>query len=261
MSYEIKLERSSVAHRMRKRSGIAVILTAWSTLLAGCEAWFPLPPATDEYNRGLVLLYPGSFNTTSEMIGFYYGLKEGGVDQAIEVVKWAAFLDHMIDPEGAQVRIAARAHEEAARIKAYAEAHPGRPITLVGYSGGAWFAVATAERLDPSVSVDRILMMSPAIRRDYDLTAALAKTRLGAVCFWSPLDTFTVTIAATFNLADSTKSEPAATFSFDMDDTRLHEIEYDPAWREYGYYGEHEEYLLLVGWIAEFVAPWVATPE
>lgn len=236
-------------------------LVAMALLLTGCEIWFPLPPAADEAERGLVRMYPGSFNTSSEMIGFYYGLQEDGIDQAVEVVKWASFLDHMIDPVGAQVRIAESAAQEALRLAAYKQAHPGRPVTLLGYSGGCWFATRVAEHMPPEVQVDRIILLSAAFDRSYDMTRALAGTRLEIVNFWSPKDQFTINVRDLFNLADSTRAEPAATFGLDHQDPRLIQITYNPAWAELGHYGEHTDYVLLVGWIAKFVAPWVAPSD
>lgn len=246
--------------RARRRTAKRLLVAA-AMLLAGCEVWFPLPPTADEAERGLVRMYPGSFNTSSEMIGFYYGLQEAGIDQAVEVVKWATFLDHMIDPVGAQVRIEESAAQEALRIAAYKQAHPGRPVTLLGYSGGCWFATRVAERMLPGVQVDRIILLSAAFDRSHDMTRALAGTRLDIVNFWSPKDQFTINVRDLFNLADSTRAEPAATFGLDHQDPRLIQITYNPAWAELGHYGEHTDYVLLVGWIAKFVAPWVAPSD
>lgn len=246
--------------RHTRRYGAGILLTV-ILALTGCELWRPPPVTSEELGRGLVVLYPGSFNTTSELIGFYFGLREGGVDHAIEVVQWALSLDHIIDPAGAQVRTHQRAAAEAERIFAYKQAHPGRPVTLLGYSAGCWFATLTAERMPPNCPVDRVIMMSPAFDKKYDLTAALANTRLGIVSFWSAKDLFTLDIRDTFNLADSTRFDPAATFSFDMDDPALVQVAYDPAWADFGHYGGHADYLFLVGWLSEFVAPWVAIPD
>ncbi|HKQ46510.1 MAG TPA: hypothetical protein VJZ71_00390 [Phycisphaerae bacterium] len=226
--------------------------------LSGCDVWRPPTPTEAELDKGLVVMYPGSFNTTIEMLGFYEGLRQGGVDEAIELVQWAAFLDHYYDPTGAQVRNDERARQEAARFAAYKQAHPDRPVTLLGYSGGAWFAILVAERMPEGTQVDRLILMSAAMHRSYDVSAALAGTREEIVLFWSPRDQFTQDRGVEENLADSTHGPPAASFGFDMQDERLMQIEYDPAWEQYGHYGEHADYLPLVGWIGQFVAPWVA---
>lgn len=249
-------EESFCMDRHHAHCRLAVFILS-SIFVSACDAWRPPPPTDVELEKGLVVMYPGSFNTTSEMIGFYYGLRDGGVDQAIEVVQWASFLDHVMDPTGAQIRNDQRAHEEAARLAAYRQAHPDRPVTLLGYSGGAWFAVLTAERMPEGSSLDRVILMNAAIERSYDLSAALSHTMDGVVHFWSPKDQLTIDASANFNLADSTHGKPAASFGFDIRDDRLTQVEWDPAWEQYGYYGSHEGYLFLFDWIARFVAPWV----
>lgn len=225
---------------------------------AGCEIWRPPLPLPEAYEKGLVVMYPGSLNTTSEMVGFYEGLRSAGIDQAMEVVQWASFLDHMLDPAGAQERNGPRARQEADRLAAFRRMNPDLPITLFGYSGGCWFATLVAERLPADVTINRVILMSPAFDRAYDMTTALDRTSEGFVSFWSPGDDFTLEIRDIFSLADSTRGEPAATFGFPGDDPRLQQIAYDPAWEAYAHYGGHTDYVLLTDWIRDFVAPEVA---
>lgn len=227
--------------------------------LPGCDLWRPPAPTSEEANKGLVVLYPGSFNTTIEMVGFYEGLKQANKGVGIEVVTWAPFLDHMIDPVGAQIRNDGRATEEANRLAEYKRAHPGSMVTLLGYSGGCWFAVLTAERMPADVSVDRVILMNAPIRKTYDLSAALAHTTGGIVNFWSPGDTFTRDVGGSFNLADSTRDPPAAMYSFDSTPAGLTQISYQPEWAAYGVYGTHTDYVLNTNWIRDVLGPWIAT--
>lgn len=233
-------------------------LTGCLVLLGACEVWRPPVPLPIEYDKGLVVMYPGSLNTTSEMIGFYFGLRDGGIDQAIEVVQWGAFLDHIVEPGAAQLRNDIRAREEAERLKGYMDMYPGRPVTLIGYSGGCWFATLTAERMPEGYLLDRVIMISPAFDRNYELTTALDRAANGFFSFWSSGDQFTVSVSDSLNLADSTQGEPAATFGFTMQDTRLVQIGYDPAWVQWGHYGEHADIVLQPAWTANVVAPVVA---
>jgi Serine aminopeptidase, S33 len=64
---------------------------------------------------------------------------------------------------------------------------PGEPVFLVGKSGGAGVAVRALERLDAE-SVERAVLIAPALSPRYDLTAALRAVRREIVVFWSPLD-------------------------------------------------------------------------
>ena len=76
------------------------------------------------------------------------GLDEGGVTLAIEIFDCAtglpgAILLNLADLKHNQ----RRARELAERIVAYREAHPGRPVHDVGYSGGGGLSVLTTEAL------------------------------------------------------------------------------------------------------------------
>lgn len=255
------MTRADSRRRVARRSTIAVLIIA-APLLSGCEIWAPPLPADGEFDKGLLVLYPGSLNSTSEFVGFYSAFRDAGIDLAIEVHQWGQFLEHFADPVGAQIRNQETADREVQRIKMYMNAHPGTPVTFLTYSGGAWFATLVLERLSPTHQVDRAIFMSPAMDRAHDMTPALAGTREGIVVYWSYKDTFTEWVRDLFSLADSSKGEPAATFAFETQDTRLMQIPYDPAWAEWQVFGGHTDYVLQEGWIETFIAPWiVSTPN
>ena len=64
---------------------------------------------------------------------------------------------------------------------------PDAPVFLVGKSGGAGIAVKALEQLDEG-SVERAVLLAPALSPGYDLTRALWAVRREMVVFWSPLD-------------------------------------------------------------------------
>lgn len=243
------------AFRILVRSG----LTLAFLLPAGCELWYPPIPTSSQLNTGLVVLYPGSFNTFTEMQGFNDGLRLGGVNEAIQVVQWAPFLEHMLDPPGALPRQRERAKAEALRLADYKRQYSDCPITLIGYSGGGLMAILAASYMPEGVMIDRVILMSPAVSKDFDLLPTLDHTRLGVIHYWSHREQFTVNVSHQFGLADGTHGDPASTYGFTMSDPRLQQIQWDPAWSSYGYNGEHWEYLFNHNWIADFVAPWVVS--
>jgi len=230
-------------------------------IAAGCELWAPPPAGEAELSRGLVVMYPGSFSTTTEMEGFYNGLRAGGVEMALQVRRWEPFLEHIIEPVYAVERTRARARYEAKRLAEYRRQYADCPITLLGYSGGCLMAILVTEEMPEGVLVDRVILMSAAVSRHYDLTRMLDNTRLGAVHYWSPREDFTRRVAADFGLADGSRDDPASADSFDTIDERLTQISWRPEWKSYGYNGEHWEYLFNVEWIRDFVAPWTVPPH
>jgi pimeloyl-ACP methyl ester carboxylesterase len=75
----------------------------------------------------------------------------------------------------------------AATVCAYRTAYPGVPVYLVGYSAGSAVALAAAEMLPPD-SLERIVLLAPAVSACYDLRKALASARAGIDAFTSTRD-------------------------------------------------------------------------
>lgn len=236
-------------------------IVALSLVGSGCEVWSPPIPSFDEYGRGLIVMYPGSFNTTSEMSVFYSALREAGVDQAIEVIKWSEAGEHFLNPSGFLDSYRPRARSEAARIAAYQAGHPGMPVTLLGFSGGAMAAIVVTEEMPPDQKIDCVILLSPGVSSTYDLNAMLEKTKEGAVAYWSPHEAFTIWLAGLLGTVDGVFERPAGAFGFVTQNPKLRQVEWDSSMLAYGNDGEHLSYLLNGTWIRTFVAPWIAHPH
>jgi pimeloyl-ACP methyl ester carboxylesterase len=75
----------------------------------------------------------------------------------------------------------------AAEVRRRLAAHPGVRVSLVGHSAGCAVVLAAAECLPPD-SLDRIILLAPAVSPCYDLRRALASARRGADVFTSGRD-------------------------------------------------------------------------
>ncbi len=75
----------------------------------------------------------------------------------------------------------------AAAVLAHRSACPGTPVFVVTHSAGAAVALAAAEGLPPG-SIDRIVMLAPAVSPGYDVRPALRASRQGLDVFYSPTD-------------------------------------------------------------------------
>jgi pimeloyl-ACP methyl ester carboxylesterase len=82
----------------------------------------------------------------------------------------------------------------ADQVCAYRQAHPGNRVCLVGHSAGAAIVLAAAECLPPG-SVDRIILLAPAVSPTYDLRPALACACEGIDSFHSSHDCVSVLLA------------------------------------------------------------------
>jgi pimeloyl-ACP methyl ester carboxylesterase len=143
----------------------------------------------ERLERGLVLVLPGIESESTINHGIARGMAEGGVDRAIAVFDWTTglpglFLMHLRFARWN--RAAARRLVQA--ICRYQDEYPGRPVHLVGHSGGGAMAVMALERLPEGRTISGAILLAAAISPRYDLRQALARTELGIWNFHSPLD-------------------------------------------------------------------------
>lgn len=155
--------------------------------LSGCR----LPEALREPRRlafGRVLVLPGIEGGTVLSRNVALGLNDGGVRSAIENFDWTvgvpgAFAYNLVNYERNQ-RVA---RELAGEIVRYRNAHPGRPIHIVGHSGGAGIIVFALESLPDDVVIDQAILLGVALSPDYNLAPAL-KHVSAMISFYSRRD-------------------------------------------------------------------------
>jgi pimeloyl-ACP methyl ester carboxylesterase len=188
-------------------------------------------------------------------------VREAGVPMCVERVNWQRGLFRPI-----RDLVNHRNHREqgallAARVLAYRMEHPADRIVLVGHSAGAAVVLAAAECLPPG-SVDRIVLLAPAVSAGYDLGAAFAASREGVDSFNSPRDGVLATYVMAFGTADR-KWRPSAGwvgFRSPADDTMtamLRQHTWRPSDVTRGYFGGH--YGPTTKWfLRESVLPLVA---
>jgi pimeloyl-ACP methyl ester carboxylesterase len=96
-----------------------------------------------------------------------------------------------IDQQGRQL---------AVEIAAYRAEHPGQPVYLVGHSAGCGVALRAVADLPPD-SVERLILIAPAVSTNYDLRPALRASRAVEVFHsdrdWAYLGLGTVVLGTT----------------------------------------------------------------
>ncbi len=152
-------------------------------LAAGCGG---PPQREDAPDQGLVLCTAGAGGFVGEVGRIRRGLLEGGVPFAIEEFHWSrgTVLGDQINLEANRAQAAALAR----RIETYQDAHPGRPVHLVGVSAGTGILVWALEALVPGRRVDGAVLIASSLEQHYNLGPALAKLRGRMHSFYSPLD-------------------------------------------------------------------------
>ncbi len=242
---------------MSLRAAGWTILAGLSSLLmplVGCA-----PPdrlrAARRYEAGLVLILPGIEGRSLLNYNLAVGLDEGGVRSAIEIWDWTTGLPGaLVLNLVAYERNQREAGRIAQRIVRYQQHHPGRPVHLIGHSGGGGVAVLTLERLPDGVQIEQALLLAPCIAPQYDLTAALQHTRLGIVNFYSERDVVLLKVGTSvFGRIDRTFGPAAGAVGFRLPATvshqtselyrhKLRQVRWRPRLRRFGADGSH------VGW-------------
>ena len=137
-------------------------------------------------DKGYTIILPGVEGTSFRNISIARGLIEAGHPAAVEVRDWTTghwplFVYHLMALE----RNKEQARQIAAQILEYQNQYPGRPVTLIGHSGGAALAVLILEALPADRNVQQVVLLAAAISSDYNLTIALAHSEKGILNFYS----------------------------------------------------------------------------
>ncbi len=237
-----------------------------ATVLAGCTGISPSEFTTeDRLDRGIVILLPGIEGEGPASYAVRRGLADGRVDVALPIYRWgvpvplAGLVWNQVDSSRAR-RVAGDVAEE---IVAYRKRYPGRPVHLVGHSGGGAIAVFTAEQLPPDQPIDGIVLLSPSLSSEYDLSLALSRTHKGIVHFWSPDDISLLVVGTTiFGNLDGVHGPAAGARSFTATDglaglsSKLHQVRWHEQMAAAGHNGGHMG-PTKSPFVSEWVAPWI----
>jgi len=256
---------------MRSSFGIAACVLL-PTLLCCCDS-NQRYMTRERLNRGLVIILPGIEGEGPLNYDIRRGLLASGVYRGLPIHSWgrpvpiAGPLLNQMDIIGNRL---AAAHI-ADIVASYQKDYPGRPVHLIGHSGGGGIAVFAAEALPEGVSVDGLILLSPSISSAYDLTKAMAHCRNGILNIFTRSDVGLLVIGTTLaGNVDGIRGPAAGALGFDRPGPRsppekinayqrLYQLELTKITDE-GLAGAHG-YSTRWTFIARYIVPWLLSPS
>ncbi len=242
-------------------------LLAVGLLFSGCTGQ---PYRTAErLQRRLVIVLPGIEGRSRHNEDICKGLDAGGVDWAIEIYDWTRPLGPLYNlrAEGENRR---KATELAWRIARYHWDYPGRPVVLVGQSGGGAMAIWAAEALLAGQKVEGIILLAASLSPSYMLDFSLPNTHRGILNFYSPRDWVFLGVGTTvYGTMDGQHTASAGQIGFAIPETpqraeayqQLFQIAWRPEMTDSGHPGMHVTSGAM-DFVAEYVAPFIlAEPQ
>lgn len=233
------------AARTARTAALLVFLAVTAVADSGIVRWDcpPLPVTVPAPQAGRLLILPGVGNTRFHLAGFVAAAERQLPGFEVEVRTWGVpFLT--IHNLRAHERNVATARGIAAEIAAWRRAHPSAPLYLVGYSGGGGMATLVVAALPDGVSIDRLVLVAPAISPNYPLAAdVLPHVREFIVNYWSERDLQVGWGTRTFGTIDRKLTDSAGAIGFTAHDARLLEYRWSEADEPYGHFGNHLAYL------------------
>jgi len=195
------------------------------------------------------------------------GLDEAGLKSAIVIYDWSKgptglFVGDLVAKE----RNLAAANDLARMVVNYEAAMPGRPVTLIGHSGGAAVVAWALELMPEGSHVDQAILLAPALAPDYDLSPALRAVRRRLYVMYSHADVGLMAAGtAVFGTMDRQHSVSAGFVGFSIPDgaqdksqyLKVRQVPWTVSLLKTGHLGGH------MGWTStrfarDFIAPILA---
>jgi hypothetical protein len=217
------------------------------------------PPGEDAVSPGGDLSHRGGFVLVADGVG---GLELCGIalrsvlraerpSYAIQIFPWGHGMGRWHADLTDVVNRDTKARLIAETVRRFKTVQPSDPAFIVAKSGGSGVAVKALELLDEQ-TVERVILLAPALSPGYDLARALRAVRREMVVFWSPLDVLILGAGTRlFGTVDRVKSVSSGLVGFevplvdDSDETRnqgyakLRQVRWRPRMAATGYFGGH----------------------
>jgi pimeloyl-ACP methyl ester carboxylesterase len=149
-------------------------LLGFALLAAGCATTRERPVSCGSLSTDADVVFvadgSGDFRTTSAALCEV--VRDTGAPLRIETFVWSHGYGRMLADHLDHCNHLDEGRRLAALVAATRQSCPGRAIYLVGHSSGSAVVLAAAEASPPG-SIERVLLLAPAVAHNYDLRPAL----------------------------------------------------------------------------------------
>lgn len=162
---------------------------------------------------------------------------------AVEHFRWGTGYGRLLSDLTNRANIEAKAEELSEAINRYRLGNEGHKIFVIAKSAGTAVALKALANLEPK-TVDRVILLSPAVSPTFPLDPVLDSVRKDVVSFWSPNDHFYLGWGtSTFGTADGVFCKGAGLIGFDLsttaDGSKLRQVKWDPSMMLSLHFGDH----------------------
>jgi pimeloyl-ACP methyl ester carboxylesterase len=237
-----RFEGTAVTSRVVPLGLLAPLLAGCASAAPSLKPYVPGVPA-----RGVVFAVDGAggYGTTPNALS--QAVADAGLPLIVRPFVWTHGQGRFLADLSDTCNTDEQGRRLAAEVLACRAEHPGRPVYVVGHSAGCGVALRAAADLPPD-SVERLILIAPAVSANYDLRPALRASRAVEVFHsdrdWAYLRLGTALVGG----ADRSRTDAAGRVGFRPPDlppaeaallARLRQHPWDPALAWTGNQGGH----------------------
>ncbi len=219
-----------------------------------------------ETTRGPVFFYCDGAGWYGSAGSVEAGLRKAGYTGSFQKFSWSSFLgpatDHFLNANSKLI-----AKRLAKRIEEARAADPDAPINVMGLSAGTSVILLALEQLKDGVQVDNVVLFSPSVSSEHNLTKAMRHVKRNLYATTSPHDSILGGLPVN---ADGEGGAPAGRGGFRLprnagEETltayqRVINLPWQPSYLGYGWSGSHIS-VTDSDCVAGVIAPRILTTE
>jgi hypothetical protein len=243
------------------RQIVPVVLLACALLLTGCGMNTGTEFMSEvRKENGLVIILPGIEGESGFNHNIRRGLVSAGCFRAMPIYNWGLPIPGIgLIINQSSLGKKAVGQVIAKEIEQYQDSYPGRPVYVVGHSGGGGIAVFVAEGMSPGRKLDGLVLLAASISNTYNLSKALSHCKNGLVNYYNPDDVGLLGVGTTIvGTVDGGHGVSAGLSGFKSSHPRVFQVKVTSNMTlRYG--GGAHDAATRPGFVSRYVAPWVLT--